>query len=240
MLWSVLTSCAVQRRDAYLYMLSMSSSLEIITTRVSRHIPKEETGVRRQWGEGPGMDRNRPGRHARVGEMGKWQPGTSHNKNSASVCQTMVTGSIVWFVTLSSSTSPTLPTMSVAWQRLIRFVATDGRTLRGEPVLPSPDFDLGSTTEQTGLKAKVITGDDIYDTTGATKVTDEVVTVKTLLGPLAQSDVSSVRCIGLNYISHSMSLSEFPQTRLTPHSQGDRPQDAKLPLHVHQARHHCT
>ena len=48
--------------------------------------------------------------------------------------------------------------MSVAWQRLIRFVATDGRTLRGEPILPSPDFDLGSTTEQTGLKAKVIAG----------------------------------------------------------------------------------
>ncbi|KAH7028899.1 uncharacterized protein B0I36DRAFT_245215 [Microdochium trichocladiopsis] len=92
--------------------------------------------------------------------------------------------------------------MSVCWDRLIRFVATDGRTLRGEPILPDPDFDLGNTTEATGLKAKVITGDDIYDTTGATKVTDEVVTVKKLLGPLAQSEVPSVRCIGLNYISH--------------------------------------
>lgn len=93
--------------------------------------------------------------------------------------------------------------MSVSWSRLIRFVATDGRTLRGEPILPSPDFDLGQTTEATGLKAKVIQGEDIYDTTGATKVTDEVVTVKTLLGPLAQSDVPILRCIGLNYATHS-------------------------------------
>ncbi|KAK0383889.1 hypothetical protein NLU13_7981 [Sarocladium strictum] len=92
--------------------------------------------------------------------------------------------------------------MSVSWSRLIRFVATDGRTLRGEPILPSPDFDLGQTTEATGLKAKVIQGEDIYDTTGATKVTDEVVTVKTLLGPLAQSDVPILRCIGLNYATH--------------------------------------
>ncbi|KXJ90069.1 hypothetical protein Micbo1qcDRAFT_189219 [Microdochium bolleyi] len=92
--------------------------------------------------------------------------------------------------------------MSVPWQRLIRFVAADGRTLRGEPILPDPNFDLGFTTEETGLKAKVITGEDIYDTTGKTKVTDEIVTVKKLLGPLAQSDVPLLRCIGLNYISH--------------------------------------
>ncbi|SPO05423.1 related to fumarylacetoacetate hydralase [Cephalotrichum gorgonifer] len=92
--------------------------------------------------------------------------------------------------------------MPVAWDRLIRFVATDGRILRGEPILPIPDFDLGQVVEGTGLKARVIQGDDIYDTIGATKVTDEIVTVKTLLGPLAPSDVPIIRCIGLNYISH--------------------------------------
>ncbi|KAI1344809.1 hypothetical protein F5Y15DRAFT_6195 [Xylariaceae sp. FL0016] len=92
--------------------------------------------------------------------------------------------------------------MSVPWTRLIRFVATDGQTLRGEPILPSPDFDLGTTTESTKLQAKVIKGEDIYDTTGQTIVTDEIVTVKTLLGPLAQSDVPVVRCIGLNYAKH--------------------------------------
>jgi hypothetical protein len=93
--------------------------------------------------------------------------------------------------------------MKVVWERLIRFIATDGRLLRGEPILPTPDFDLGSTTPETKLKAKVIIGDDIYDTTGATKVTDEIVTVKRLLGPLAREDVPILRCVGLNYAKHS-------------------------------------
>lgn len=93
--------------------------------------------------------------------------------------------------------------MKVAWQRLIRFVATDGRVLHGEPILPSPDFDLGTTTEDTKLQAKIIKGNDLYDVTGATTVTDETVTVKSLLGPLTRSNVPILRCIGLNYATHS-------------------------------------
>lgn len=92
--------------------------------------------------------------------------------------------------------------MSVAWERLIRFVADDDRVLRGEPILPSPDFDLGLTTEETKLQAKVIQGDNIYDTTGKTTVTDEIVTVKKVLGPLTASDVPVLRCVGLNYSKH--------------------------------------
>lgn len=93
--------------------------------------------------------------------------------------------------------------MSVVWERLIRFIADDGRTLYGEPILPSADFDLGDTDEKTLLKAKVLQGHDIYDTTGATKLTDEIVTVNKLLGPLTPADVPVVRCIGLNYATHS-------------------------------------
>ncbi|OBT95452.1 hypothetical protein VE01_05140 [Pseudogymnoascus verrucosus] len=92
--------------------------------------------------------------------------------------------------------------MAVAWNRLIRFVATDGRILRGEPILPSPDFDLGNTTAETQLKALIISGHDLYDTTGATEVTNEVAIVKELLGPLAQTDVPILRCVGLNYAKH--------------------------------------
>jgi hypothetical protein len=94
--------------------------------------------------------------------------------------------------------------MKVPWQRLIRFEATDGRVLYGEPILPSPEFDLREVTEKDRLKAKVIEGNDLFDTSGKTKVSDETVTVKKLLGPLAQSDVPTVRCIGLNYAKHSM------------------------------------
>ncbi|KAM0267948.1 hypothetical protein ACHAPA_005547 [Fusarium lateritium] len=92
--------------------------------------------------------------------------------------------------------------MKVAWQRLIRFVSTDGRVLRGEPILPTPDFDLGNTTEDTKIQARVIDGDDIYNTAGVTRVTDEVATVKTLLGPLTSSEVPIFRCVGLNYATH--------------------------------------
>lgn len=90
-----------------------------------------------------------------------------------------------------------------SWDRLIRFVSTDGKTLRGEPILPSPDFDVGTTTEETKLQAKVISvaSDDIFDE--ATKVTDEVVTVKTLLGPVTKAEVPIIRCIGLNFTKHS-------------------------------------
>ncbi|KAB2575664.1 putative fumarylacetoacetate hydrolase family protein [Lasiodiplodia theobromae] len=100
--------------------------------------------------------------------------------------------------------------MKTAWQRLIRFVATDGRTLYGEPILSNPDFDLGNTTRETGLKAKVISGTDLYDTTGATKVTEETVTVQKLLGPLSQEDVPIVRCIGLNYKTHIKEAGRSP------------------------------
>ena len=93
--------------------------------------------------------------------------------------------------------------MKVAWNRLIRFVATDGRILRGEPILPSPDFDIGNVTKASRLQAKVISGKDIYDCSGETKVTDEIVTVEKLLGPLTAHDVPILRCIGLNFMKHS-------------------------------------
>ncbi|KAM5343693.1 hypothetical protein ACJ41O_012230 [Fusarium nematophilum] len=100
--------------------------------------------------------------------------------------------------------------MSIPWTRLIRFVAADGRILRGEPILPSPDFDVGNITEETKLQAKVIKGSDIYDTTGATSVTDEIVTVRKLLGPLAQEDVPILRCVGLNYAKHIKEANRKP------------------------------
>ncbi|KAG9773388.1 AAT family amino acid transporter, partial [Aureobasidium melanogenum] len=104
----------------------------------------------------------------------------------------------------------TIVTMKLPWTRLIRFVATDGRVLRGEPILPSADFDLGKVTEADGLKAKVIVGDDPFDTTGKTVVSDEVATVKKLLGPLAREDVPILRCVGLNYAKHIKEAGRTP------------------------------
>lgn len=93
--------------------------------------------------------------------------------------------------------------MKVPWQRAIRFVSADGRILRGEPILPSPDYIIGKNAEEGQLQAKVIVGDDLFDESGSTRVTDEVVTVKKLLSPLAAAEVPILRCIGLNYTKHS-------------------------------------
>ena len=97
--------------------------------------------------------------------------------------------------------------MKVAWTRLIRFVATDGRTVRGEPVMPSEDFDLGTVTESTRLQAKIITGDPY---SSSCRVTPELATVKRLLGPLGQSDVPILRCVGLNYAKHIREAKRTP------------------------------
>jgi 2-keto-4-pentenoate hydratase/2-oxohepta-3-ene-1,7-dioic acid hydratase in catechol pathway len=93
--------------------------------------------------------------------------------------------------------------MKTAWKRLVRFEDTQGRTLYGEPILPSADFDIGKVKETDGLKAKIISGSDIFDTTGKTFVSDETATVKKLLSPLKPEDVPILRCVGLNYAKHS-------------------------------------
>ncbi|KAJ5889151.1 hypothetical protein N7504_009961 [Penicillium tannophilum] len=93
--------------------------------------------------------------------------------------------------------------MPLPWKRLIRFEATDGRILRGEPVLPeSKEIDLGFVTEADQIEAKILVGDDIYDVTGKTRLLAETVLVKKILSPLAQSDVPILRCVGLNYAKH--------------------------------------
>jgi hypothetical protein len=96
--------------------------------------------------------------------------------------------------------------MTLAWKRLIRFEAVDGRILRGEPVLPADkDIDLGFITEADKLQARILEGEDIYDTTGKTVLTEQTAQVKRVLSPLAQSDVPILRCVGLNYAKHSES-----------------------------------
>ncbi|OAA76126.1 Fumarylacetoacetase, protein [Akanthomyces lecanii RCEF 1005] len=93
--------------------------------------------------------------------------------------------------------------LTLAWERLIRFIATDGRVLRGEPLsCQGTDLDPGRKDQDTPLKARVLSGSDIYDVTGKTKLTDEIVTVNKLLGPLTQDEVPIIRCIGLNYATH--------------------------------------
>jgi hypothetical protein len=60
-------------------------------------------------------------------------------------------------------------------------------------------------TAEDKIHARVLKGDDIYDTTGTTHLTDETVTVAKILGPLTSAEVPILRCVGLNYAKHSSS-----------------------------------
>lgn len=59
------------------------------------------------------------------------------------------------------------------------------------------------------LEAKLLQGEDIYDTTGATKVIDEVAVIKKILGLVTSRDVPILRCIGVNCAAHSMNTLIF-------------------------------
>jgi hypothetical protein len=106
--------------------------------------------------------------------------------------------------TLSYKQIEEIAAMKPVWTRLIRFLSTDGKIYHGEPIITASELDLGRVTEKDGLKAKVIEGSDLFDTTGQTKVTEKTVDVKKILGPLTKADVPVIRCIGLNYAKHSM------------------------------------
>lgn len=83
----------------------------------------------------------------------------------------------------------------VSWKRLIRFIGTDGQVYLGD-AQATGDLHKLITSGQT-ITAKVIEGGPFDGV-----VTDKVVDVKTLLGPLTPEDVPIVKCVGLNYMKH--------------------------------------
>jgi 2-keto-4-pentenoate hydratase/2-oxohepta-3-ene-1,7-dioic acid hydratase in catechol pathway len=79
-------------------------------------------------------------------------------------------------------------------QRLVRFLAKDGRTYYGDAILPHGVTDISKAKQ-----AKIIQG-QIF---GKYHVTDQVEDIRLLLAPLALDDVKTVRCLGLNYEQHA-------------------------------------
>lgn len=79
-------------------------------------------------------------------------------------------------------------------QRLVRFLARDGRTYYGDAILPRGVTDIGKAKQ-----ARIIQG-QIF---GNHEVTDQVADIRLLLSPLAPEDVKTVRCLGLNYEQHA-------------------------------------
>jgi len=87
------------------------------------------------------------------------------------------------------------------WTRLIRFVAAEtGNVHLGEPVDPKLDVGMAFQLRQP-VKAYEILGSV---TNLGSQVTQNVLTVKELLAPLARHEVGGVvRCLGLNYADHA-------------------------------------
>ncbi|KAI1933400.1 hypothetical protein LOZ66_006405 [Ophidiomyces ophidiicola] len=106
------------------------------------------------------------------------------------------------------------------FSRLVRFVASDGRTYYGDAVLPVGVTDLAKT-----MKARVIKG-DIF---GRHQVTERVADVRKLLSPLALKDMRTIRCLGLNYAQHAkeanMSIPVYPVLFFKPVTAAAGPMD---------------
>lgn len=94
------------------------------------------------------------------------------------------------------------PASIVSWDRLVRYLPegeTKGPARYGEPILSAGNEDVGDLARRGTLQVKVLEGSSPLDA----KDTGRVEKVRKLLGPLAAEDVSIIRCIGLNYKTHS-------------------------------------
>ncbi|KAF8151768.1 hypothetical protein B0H34DRAFT_823336 [Crassisporium funariophilum] len=85
-----------------------------------------------------------------------------------------------------------LPLVASA-QRFVRFISTDNKEYYGDAILPANTADASKSKQ-----ARVITGDILGDF----KITNQA--IKTLLSPLPNERVRTVRCVGFNYVAHSM------------------------------------
>jgi hypothetical protein len=87
-----------------------------------------------------------------------------------------------------------------AWDRLVRYVsARDGKTRYGEPIVSDSNPDIDQLAQDGKLEVKILEGPNPIEA----KPTGEKDTVKQLLGPLTPKDVPIIRCVGLNYKTHS-------------------------------------
>lgn len=85
------------------------------------------------------------------------------------------------------------------WKRLIRFKDVSGAIRFGEPDV-SDASQVQELLEQGKLEATGFDGSDPFDL----RPTVQKYAVKELLGILEPENVPLVKCIGLNYMKHSM------------------------------------
>ena len=106
---------------------------------------------------------------------------------------------------LSSLSLPNnvMSSQRVAWDRFVRYVPQGAdQTIRyGDPIISSSQVNsIAQLAEEGNLEVKILEGNDPL---GATP-TGKTEKVARLLGPLEPANVPIIRCIGLNYKTHSM------------------------------------
>jgi 2-keto-4-pentenoate hydratase/2-oxohepta-3-ene-1,7-dioic acid hydratase in catechol pathway len=100
---------------------------------------------------------------------------------------------------LSSALVISALSLAASAQRFVRFISTDGREYTGDAILQNNDLDASKSKS-----ARVIQGDILGDFT----ITDQVKPIKTLLSPLPNERVRTVRCVGFNYATHDQEASQ--------------------------------
>ncbi|KXX77113.1 Fumarylacetoacetate hydrolase domain-containing protein 2, partial [Madurella mycetomatis] len=106
----------------------------------------------------------------------------------------------------------------MSFDRLVRFVpkGDDSKILIGEPADSS--IDVGAAVRKgEDVQVKVFSGKSVLD---AGSPTGETAVIGRILSPLAQEEVGTIRCIGLNYKRHAeeakMSIPDIPTLFLKP------------------------
>ncbi|KAJ5865054.1 uncharacterized protein N7529_006970 [Penicillium soppii] len=106
------------------------------------------------------------------------------------------------------------------FSRLVRFVpkSNPSKILIGEPV--DPKLDVGLALYQgKEVNVRPFSGTSVLS---PGHVTDATETISRILSPLAQSEVGTIRCVGLNYVSHAKEMSlpipEVPTLFMKPSS----------------------
>jgi hypothetical protein len=90
----------------------------------------------------------------------------------------------------------------VKWDRFVRYVpqGADQTVRYGDPIVSVSQVDsIAQIATEGRLEVKVLQGDDPLSATP----TGETDKVARLLGPLEPANVPIIRCIGLNYKTHS-------------------------------------
>ncbi|PYI03791.1 hypothetical protein BO78DRAFT_348960 [Aspergillus sclerotiicarbonarius CBS 121057] len=106
------------------------------------------------------------------------------------------------------------------FSRLVRFIpkSNPSKVLIGEPVDASVDVGL-AVYQGKDVAVRSFSGNSVLSPGQKTDATE---TIERILSPLAQTEVGSIRCIGLNYVSHAaemkLDIPEVPTLFMKPPS----------------------